>query len=295
MSTPTIFERIRALEHLSPSENKIAQHLDHIYPLLALETVTSISKCARVGRATVVRFITRLGFSSFSEFQQSLREELRLRLESPADRFHQSKPEQSKNTLDQFRLHCDLIARNLDEASRRIDKGALRRCVDRIADCSGSVYILGHRTSFAMGHLFSIQLSYLRDDVVLIDNLGGNLPNYINHMSSQDLVFAIFQSRYSRFTERTAQACVQRGCRLILLTDRELNPLSNLADVQLVAPSEGLYLFDSRCTVLAVLETLINLVAIRYQKNLNQRLKQLERTFNDFNTFSSWGKPGKAG
>ncbi len=293
MDSSTIFERIRALEHLTPSETKIAQYLDQAYPLLAFETVTSISERARVGRATVVRFMSRLGYGSFAEFQQSLRKELLLKLESPADSSRQSKPGHSKDSVDQFRLHCDLITRNLDEAGRRIDERTLRECAKQIAKCSGSIYIIGHRMSFGVAYLFSIQLSYLRDGVVLIDNLGGNSPNYINQVSSQDLIFAIFQSRYSQFTEHTVQACVQRGCRLILLTDRELNPLSHLATVQLVAPSEGLYIFDSRCTGMAVLETLINLVAVHYKDDLDPRLQHLETTFNDLNTFSSWGKSGK--
>ena len=293
MGTPTIFDRIRALEHLTPSETKIAQYLDKAYPLLALETVTSISKRARVGRATVVRFISRLGYSSFAGFQQSLRKELLLKLEA-AGSLGQGQAGQSKDAIDPFRLHCNLIARNLDEACRRIDEPTLRKCARRIAECSGSIYILGRRMSFGMAYLFSIQLSYLRDGVVLVDNLGGNSPNYINQMSSQDLIFAIFQSRYSRFTEQTAQAGVQRGSCLILLADRELNPLSHLASVQLVAPSEGFYIFDSRCTGLAVLETLINLMAVQYKNHLNKRLKQLETTLDDFNTFSSWGKPVKA-
>lgn len=293
MSTPTIFDRIRSLEHLTPSETKIAQYIDKAYPLLALETVTSISERARVGRATVVRFISRLGYSSFAEFQQSLRKELLLKLES-AGSLRQGQAGQSKDSIDPFRLHCELIAKNLDEACRRIDEHTLHKCADRIAECSGSIYILGRRMSFGMAYLFSIQLSYLRDGVVLIDNLGGNSPNFINQMSSQDIIFAVFQSRYSRFTEKTAQAGVQRGSRLILLTDRELNPLSHLATFQLVAPSEGRYIFDSRCTGLAVLETLVNLVAVRYKNHLSPRLKQLETTLNDFNTFSTWGKPGKA-
>ena len=45
---------------------------------------------------------------------------------------------------------------------------------------------------------------------------------------------------------------------------------------------------------LAVLETLINLVAVQYKNHLNTRLKQLETTLDNYNTFSSWGKPGKA-
>ena len=125
MSAPTIFDRIRALEHLTPSETKIAQYLDKAYPLLALETVTSISERARVGRATVVRFISRLGYSSFAEFQQSLRKELLFKLEV-AGSLRQGQAGQTKDSIDPLRLHCELIARNLEEACRRIDKHQLR-------------------------------------------------------------------------------------------------------------------------------------------------------------------------
>jgi DNA-binding MurR/RpiR family transcriptional regulator len=142
MRTPTIFDRIRALEHLTPSETKIAQYLDKAYPLLALETVTSISQRARVGRATVVRFISRLGYSSFAEFQQSLRKELLLKLEAAAS-LRQNQAGQPKDSIDQFRLHCNLIARNLDEACRRIDEHTLHKCAASIAECSGSIYIFG--------------------------------------------------------------------------------------------------------------------------------------------------------
>jgi hypothetical protein len=38
---------------------------------------------------------------------------------------------------------------------------------------------------------------------------------------------------------------------------------------------------------------LVNLVAVRYKDHLSPRLKQLETTLNDFNTFSTWGKHGK--
>jgi len=52
MSTPTIFDRIRSLEHLTPSETKIAQYLDKAYPLLALENdFNTFSTWGKPGKA----------------------------------------------------------------------------------------------------------------------------------------------------------------------------------------------------------------------------------------------------
>lgn len=68
MKDLSFFERIRELGRMTPSEARIAEHMEKVYPMIALETITTICECADVGRATVVRFIQKLGYDSFSTF-----------------------------------------------------------------------------------------------------------------------------------------------------------------------------------------------------------------------------------
>lgn len=291
MPAESLFDKIRALGNLTPSETRIARYLDQAYPLLALETVTSISENAKVGRATVVRFISRLGYNSFSDFQKELKKDLLSRIDSPAEKLVERKSMHRHRKLDGFRIHCEQVIKNLLEATRRIDSDQVATCARQLASCKGSIYIIGSRTSFSLAHLFSLQLSYLREGVVLLDNLGGALPNQVRTVTNKDLLIAIFKTRYSRLTEQTARWFKEKGCRLILLTDRETNPLSNLADIQFVAPSDGISIFDSSCAALAVLETLVDLVAIQYNKKIDRLLVNVESAFDAFETFSLWGQP----
>src|ERR1700676_437645 len=82
--THTIAEVIRqGLERLTPTERKAARILLANYPVPGLQTVALFAKQAEVSHPTILRLVSKLGFDSYSAFQQTLRDELEARLRSP--------------------------------------------------------------------------------------------------------------------------------------------------------------------------------------------------------------------
>jgi DNA-binding MurR/RpiR family transcriptional regulator len=290
MKPEPFFEKIRKLEKLTPSEARIASHMEHVYPLLGLETISTICESAQVGRATVVRFIQRLGYESYSHFQRELRSRLLVRLQSPQEKFHQHKASLSGSQPNVFRMHCDQVIRNINAANEHIDYRQLHKAARLMADCKGKVYIMGHRSSFALASFFHFEMDYMRDGIVLCNNAGGLLSNAVSHISKTDILFAFFKSRYSRLTEQVAHWFASHGSDIILVTDREANPLSNVATFQFVAPAEGIGIFDSRGATFAVLETIISLVSIALEDHLDERFDRFEKAINTFGIFSDWWK-----
>jgi DNA-binding MurR/RpiR family transcriptional regulator len=288
-----LLDRIRALGRLTPSESRIAAYLDQAFPLTALETVTSISRHADVGRATVVRFVSRLGYRGFADFQHCLKHELLSRLRLPAERYLLRKSRRLGRAHDGLRNHVAQVVHNLNEAVERIPPARLLAAARLLSECRGSVYVTGSRTSFGLAFMFSLHLTYLRNGVVLLDNLGGRLPTMLREVSRRDVAFIIFRSRYSAVTEKVAQWCAAHGCRIILLTDREANPLSRIAHLQFVTPAEGTSIFESGCAILALMETLINLVAADYEGELDRRTTTVEEAFSAFDTFLEGGLSAK--
>ena len=53
------------------------------YPVAGLETVAQFAVRANVSGPTILRLIAKLGFDSYPDFQQALRDELELRLQTP--------------------------------------------------------------------------------------------------------------------------------------------------------------------------------------------------------------------
>src|SRR5947208_14729958 len=75
------------LDSLSPAERRLARVLLASYPIAGLESVARFAKRAGVSPPTVTRFITKLGFHGYPEFQESLRHEIQPRLSSPPPRY----------------------------------------------------------------------------------------------------------------------------------------------------------------------------------------------------------------
>lgn len=78
-----IAERIDAMP---TGERRAAQTLIANYPVVGLKTVAEFSQAAGVSSPTILRFVARLGFQHYPDFQSALQEELAAQLQSPATR-----------------------------------------------------------------------------------------------------------------------------------------------------------------------------------------------------------------
>src|SRR5262245_39420067 len=84
-----LHRRIRQAD-LTPAERSIAAVVLDDYPRSALLSAGQLASTAGVSAASVSRFAAKLGYGSFAEVQEHLREELRARLESPSERLRVS-------------------------------------------------------------------------------------------------------------------------------------------------------------------------------------------------------------
>src|SRR5215472_7710841 len=68
-----IFQR---MDELTPAERKVARTLLARYPAAGLESTAALATAAGTSKPTVLRLLDRLGFGSYPEFQQRLRDEV---------------------------------------------------------------------------------------------------------------------------------------------------------------------------------------------------------------------------
>ena len=74
------------MDAMPVSERRAAQALIASYPVIGLKTVAEFSQAAGVSSPTILRFVARLGFQNYPEFQAALQDELAAQLQSPASR-----------------------------------------------------------------------------------------------------------------------------------------------------------------------------------------------------------------
>ena len=288
MKKETFLQRIRRLDKLTPSEVKVAAYFEANYPLTAFETIASVSQTAGVSKATVGRFLTRLGYRGFSDFMKDIREVVVSRLESPIDRYTGRKEQIKGAGVDFLGKHLGITLKNLKETHARMDPEQLRKAADVMAACKGDLYVLGAATSQALASYFYLLTKYMRRRVVLLDANFSTIRHQLVDVRSQDVLLAITHYRFSKHTAKIARWFAAKKCPIIVIADRENNLMSDIAAFQFFARSEGPPLFNSRIAAMMILESLLMAMAPVLESQMYPRFEVFEELREVFDTHPPW-------
>ncbi|MCU0560601.1 MAG: MurR/RpiR family transcriptional regulator [Desulfobacterales bacterium] len=276
---------MRALKRLTPSELELVAFLSRNASQAVFENVTTLAAKTGVSKATVVRFIAKLGYGSFGDLRRELREDARVMFESLPRRYTLKKKELERASDDILDRNIQNIIRNLEHTNTTIDRSAFQRAAEMIHQTKGNLYACGFRTSHALAQMFHIMIKRIRPKAFLIGPQIAMMPDMLLDLTAEDLLIAVFRHPYARQTVRIAKRFADAGARILLVTDSECSPLADRAAVQIVVTSEGLSIFRSFTAVTAVLEALHLAVLRLSDQNLDRRLKAAAAIFEEFDTY----------
>ena len=260
------------LDSLSPAELRLARVLLASYPIAGLESVARFAERASVSPPTVTRFITKLGFRGYPEFQESLRREVQSRLSSPLARYR-DEPKRDSVVNDALEVSTHNLRATLGLLSDRDVKEAVKL----LADVRRRIMILGGRVSAPLARYLAGQLHLLRPGVGLVDAERSAPAQQLIDMRKTDVLIVFDYRRYQPDTIECARVASSRGCDVILFTDPWLSPASAFARQVLVTSVETVGPFDSLVGAMAVVEALIAAVLGELGARAEMRMQSLER------------------
>lgn len=287
MDSNNLFHRIRSLDKLTKSEAKIVTYLDEHYTLAAFETIASISEKSGVGKATVGRLVTKLGYKGFPEFLEAIRRDVVTRLETPIEQYSHKKNALATEDADFFHQHISTSVENFNETYARLDKEDFNKVAEILAKSPGKLYITGAATSQALANYFYLLVCYLRSDAVFVDCNVSTLAHRLADVKAEDTLFAITHYRFSAITEKIVHWFKEQGCTVILLADREVNPVSDMVDYQMITRSDSPLMFNSRCTSFLLLEALISAMTPLLDPQVFRRFESFDEFFTKLSVFST--------
>jgi len=263
------------MDSLSPAERRLARVLLASYPIAGLESVARFAERAGVSPPTVTRFLTKLGFRGYPEFQESLRREVQARLSSPLARYR----DEPQRTGTDWMLNDSLetSGHNLQATLGLLSHRDVNEAVTVLADVRRRVMVLGGRVSAPLARYFAGQLHLLRPGIGLVDAERSAPAQQLIDMRKTDVLVVFDYRRYQPDTIESARVAASRGCNVILFTDPWLSPASAFARQVLVTSVETVGPFDSLVGAMAVVEALIAAVLRRLGPRAEARMQNLER------------------
>ena len=259
----TVAERVReGLGRCSPAERRVWRALLAEYPAAGLDTVASLADRAGTSGPTVLRFLTRLGFSGFPDFQEALRSELTERTASPltilqADGGNRPPSGRGKRRPDLLGRAQEVIPASVAHTLDQLPPNELSAAVDLLADPQVRIVAEGGRFTRLLAEYLVRHLMQVRGQARLLPDVPVARADLLLDVGRRDVLVVFDFRRYEPPSKKLADRYAERGAKVVLVTDRWLSPISSVADVVLPVGVEAISAYDSLVPALALVEVLI--------------------------------------
>lgn len=247
--------------NLTRKERQIARVLVADSPTRGLETVAELGRLASASGATILRFITKLGFAGYPEFQEALRQELNATLESPLARYRTSDEHiAGDDTLARYADWSAMLMRQTVELVPSPEFEAIERLLE---NTRVSISVVGGRFSRSIAELFCYGLSNIRSNVRHIQDDERALVQALLDIRKRDVVIVFDFRRYQENIVNFAGLAADAGATLVVITDKWQSPCAKRAEHVLALPVASPSIYDSALAPIMCVEALVALLAER--------------------------------
>ncbi|MGB8819367.1 MAG: MurR/RpiR family transcriptional regulator [Rhizobiaceae bacterium] len=270
----SISERIsNTIDQLPERERRAAQALVSDYPLAGLRTVADFATRAGVSSPTILRFVAKLGFQNYAEFQSALQIEVVQQLQSPLARAEKKPLANGDNDAEPY---VDAIIENVRETFRHISNTDFNKLAALIAD-GKRVYLIGGRFTDAVARYMTSHLRLIRNDVQHVVGQEANWRDHLVEMGRKDVLLVFDIRRYQDSLLEFSTAAASGGTSVILFTDQWLSPIARVARHVVTARTTVPSAWDSNTALFALVEALTARVTARLGDKAAWRIAEVER------------------
>ncbi|MBZ9761964.1 MurR/RpiR family transcriptional regulator [Mesorhizobium sp. CA8] len=252
-------------------ERRAAQTLIANYPLTGLKTVAEFSAAAGVSSPTILRFVARLGFQNYPEFQSALQDELAAQLQSPASRT--LNPSSAGGAVSPM---LEATLDNMRETFRHLTDKQLADIAARLAERRGKTFLIGGRFTDPLARYMAAHLAIIQPDVYHLAGQESIWRDRLIDMGKRDVLVIFDIRRYQDSLVRFAEKAHQRGVQIILFTDQWLSPIARFARHVIAGRTAVPSAWDSSAALFVVAETLIGAVTRQLEAAGAKRIRDLE-------------------
>jgi DNA-binding MurR/RpiR family transcriptional regulator len=271
----TMEEIIEQHHSLTPKGRILGNYISKNPRKAVFMTTKELANTCHVSEATVVRFVSQLGYKSYGAFQQALRDfvDTELTLLDRTDMSDMKGPGTDRLSRVVFE-EMD----NLKHFFETVDMDVLNSVVDFL-EKSQSIYIIGSRLSFTFAYYLGWSLTKIRQDVRIIKGSDSTSIDWLTIAAPESLVIIIATTRYPNELIRLGKMVRRLGLTLVVIADSSLCPLTNFAHLSLIAPSKNIPFIGNPTTISCIINYLVLELASRNGGRLKQHQEKLEQAY----------------
>ena len=255
-------------------ERRAAQTLIANYPLIGLKTVADFSQQAGVSSPTILRFVARLGFQNYPEFQIGAAGRARRAAAVAAQPRRQSGAASTGRRLTgRARGDRSTTSARRSGTCRTSRSTTSRRCSPT---ARSKTFLVGGRFTDPIARYMAAHLTIIRPNVFHLTGQESNWRDRLIDMGKRDVLVIFDIRRYQESLIRFAEKAHQRGVQIVLFTDQWLSPIARFARHVIAGRTAVPSPWDSSAALFVVAEALIGELTRQLETESARRIREME-------------------
>ena len=267
---------------MSKSHKKIARFVKEHYDQAVFMTAAKIGSILDISESTVVRFAFGLGFDGFPDFQSTLADWVKNKLNTVSKMgVKYGGSSQSEILVDVLQADMEKIGDTIEQ----VDQIAFETAVDSIISAK-TVYVVGLRTCEPLADFLSFYLNMIRGNVVVLRTTSASeMFEQMIRIDENDVLVGISFPRYSMRTLKAMEFANDRNAKVIAITDSPHSPMNLYSSCNLFARSDMVSIVDSLVAPLSLINALVVALCMKCPDEVKQNLSNLEEAWNNYQVY----------
>ncbi|GAF24319.1 transcriptional regulator [Bacillus sp. JCM 19047] len=267
------------ISSLPRSQKLVVDFIISHYNDVGFMTVEELSKKVGTSTTTVMRLMSSVGFSGYSEFQKNL--QLLLKEESTP----QTRLEKNLTTLSQnesWLNHYNLQLAQIQQANQ-INMETNFSQVESFIEKATNVFCTSVRSGLPVAQYLTHNLNRMFGNTKLTLADSSDWADDVISFSKEDVLIVVSFARYGARLMHYADQAKKNGASVVVITDKFSSPLLAYADAHLICPAESISSHNSVVSSFFLVDYLISALALSNSERVKQRLSEVNSVLTSMN------------
>jgi DNA-binding MurR/RpiR family transcriptional regulator len=274
-SHPVISDISNKLDSLTPKAQTLGTYIMKNPSKAVFMTTKELAETCEISEATVVRFVSTLGYKGYSDFQNALKDFVNTGLSLPERAALKGLKEPGAD-----RLHRGILEElnNLKYLYENINVQTMNEFVDHL-DKSHTVYVVGSRLSYTFAYYLGWSLMKIRKGVHIVKGSDSTAFDMLTNAPHKSLVILTAATRYPNELIKLSKMIRRSEHTLLTMTDSNLCPVIGFSDLSLVVPASSIPFIGNVSGMLATIQYIVQELASRRGEELEKYQKEIEQVY----------------
>ncbi|MED4128659.1 MurR/RpiR family transcriptional regulator [Shouchella miscanthi] len=267
------------ISSLPRSQKLVVDFIISHYNDVGFMTVEELSKKVGTSTTTVMRLMSSVGFSGYSEFQKNL--QLLLKEESTP----QTRLEKNLTTLSQnesWLNHYNLQLAQIQQANQ-INMETNFSQVESLIEKATNVFCTSVRSGLPVAQYLTHNLNRMFGNTKLTLADSSDWADDVISFSKEDVLIVVSFARYGARLMHYADQAKKNGASVVVITDKFSSPLLAYEDAHLICPAESISSHNSVVSSFFLVDYLISALALSNSERVKQRLSEVNSVLTSMN------------